>query len=549
MTVAAMVDVGVGSAAGAQSGVGTSAQFGMPNPGASGLGLGGATGLARRSGGALIAASAGEGIASSVATIQSAINSDFRSQWEAELDAQGGRAEAASRETGAEPNDSDAGAPFQNQTESGGRVSAMRQTAQQAGAARAGIAATMGRQSQSSSDEKTAMQVDAAASKARTAPEGKSVRLSQPAASATVQSGPMDVVVVPMNLPPAVPHPAEIDRRGGLPGSMNALSAAAVQQDNAMAAASGQKSGAQDSIDVRLRSQGQAPVLDPGNAPDSVLRDQALTDKTDAEAALQAEPAAPSMSDAALTQLANASAGEESKLQLNGPDAKPVRGKSPAVASVPSLSSHGAQSAESSMDQALLSRVTAGEGSVAVGSSHAGTGGSATSPTAAGSAGGTFAALDAQSAVGTPGWIHASGQRAEAGFEDPVLGWVGVRADVAGGGVHAALLPGSAEAAAVLSTHLTGLGTYLSEQHAPVSSLTMAAPGQQGMESGVGQSLEQGPQQNDGGNSRAGQETGEPASAATHFEAASRTELAESSGVVPVDSMGGMRGAHVSVMA
>jgi hypothetical protein len=88
----------------------------------------------------------------------------------------------------------------------------------------------------------------------------------------------------------------------------------------------------------------------------------------------------------------------------------------------------------------------------------------------------TFAALDAETAPGTPTWIHAGAQRAEAGFQDPSLGWVGVRADMGADGVHATLVPGSADAAQALGGHLAGLNSFLAERHTPVETLTMAAP-------------------------------------------------------------------------
>jgi hypothetical protein len=52
-----------------------------------------------------------------------------------------------------------------------------------------------------------------------------------------------------------------------------------------------------------------------------------------------------------------------------------------------------------------------------------------------------FAALDADMNSSIPSWIHAGTRRAEAGYQDPALGWIGVRAEVNGGGVHATLLP------------------------------------------------------------------------------------------------------------
>jgi hypothetical protein len=88
----------------------------------------------------------------------------------------------------------------------------------------------------------------------------------------------------------------------------------------------------------------------------------------------------------------------------------------------------------------------------------------------------TFVALDADAAHGAS-WLHAGAHSAEAGFEDPALGWVSVRADVAAGGVHAAVVPGTAEAAQALGSHMAGLTSYLSEQRTPVHTLTLALPG------------------------------------------------------------------------
>jgi hypothetical protein len=86
----------------------------------------------------------------------------------------------------------------------------------------------------------------------------------------------------------------------------------------------------------------------------------------------------------------------------------------------------------------------------------------------------TFAALDAER-MGSPAtWIHAGTHHAEAGYLDPALGWVGVRADAAGNGVHATVLPGSGEAAQVLGSHLAGLNSYLSEHHGQSTTVTLA---------------------------------------------------------------------------
>ena len=88
----------------------------------------------------------------------------------------------------------------------------------------------------------------------------------------------------------------------------------------------------------------------------------------------------------------------------------------------------------------------------------------------------TFAALDGPSPAGNPTWTHATPRQAEAGFQDPTLGWIGVRADISGGEVHASLVPGSTQAAEELGKQMDGIKSHLAEQHTSVDSLVMDAP-------------------------------------------------------------------------
>ena len=177
----------------------------------------------------------------------------------------------------------------------------------------------------------------------------------------------------------------------------------------------------------------------------------------------------------------------------------------------------------------------------------------------------TFTVLDAGTGMGTPGWIHAGAQRAEAGFQDPALGWVGVRADLSGGSVHASLVPGSPEAAQALSGHLAGLSAHLTEQHAAVETVTVAAPysgdtrwagGQgshQGAHQGSYQGSNQGSYQGSGQNPQQGayvhsQETTGPAGTTISSVgnlAGSRPSVASGTGNPPARS----RGKYISVMA
>ncbi|MDE3148064.1 MAG: hypothetical protein KGL37_01235 [Acidobacteriota bacterium] len=115
----------------------------------------------------------------------------------------------------------------------------------------------------------------------------------------------------------------------------------------------------------------------------------------------------------------------------------------------------------------------------------------------------TFSALDAAPGPAAPNWIHAGARQAEAGFQDPALGWVGVRADLNGSSVHAFLVPGSADAAQVLGGHMAGLHAYLAEHHTPVANVTLTQSegregnwgGNQGMGHGMGSGSRENPGQ------------------------------------------------------
>jgi hypothetical protein len=155
-----------------------------------------------------------------------------------------------------------------------------------------------------------------------------------------------------------------------------------------------------------------------------------------------------------------------------------------------------------------------------------------------------FAALDAGTTAGTPTWIHAGAQQAEAGFQDPALGWVGVRAEASGGSVHAALVPGSAAAAQTLAGHLAGLNAYLASEHAPVAAVTVAASGERtgaySMDQGTNQNFNQGAGQDAAGRQFTPAAIPVPASAVFPAAAASAEapDLANSPG-----------GGHISVIA
>lgn len=156
-----------------------------------------------------------------------------------------------------------------------------------------------------------------------------------------------------------------------------------------------------------------------------------------------------------------------------------------------------------------------------------------------------FAALDSAASSSTPYWIHAGTRQAEAGYQDPSLGWVGVRAEVSGDGIHASLLPSSADAAQALSGHLAGLNTYLAEQHTPVATLTMAAnpDAQPGYSAGQGAQQQTG--QNDG-QSPQGQFTASVTSSAPHASTADTNGASKQAASIEPNHSGSR---YVSVMA
>jgi hypothetical protein len=69
---------------------------------------------------------------------------------------------------------------------------------------------------------------------------------------------------------------------------------------------------------------------------------------------------------------------------------------------------------------------------------------------------------------------------------------------MSGGGIHAALVPGTAEAAQTLGGHIPGLNDYLAQNHTPVETLTLAVPGSRSGDAGMDGSASQGMQQGTG---------------------------------------------------
>ena len=165
----------------------------------------------------------------------------------------------------------------------------------------------------------------------------------------------------------------------------------------------------------------------------------------------------------------------------------------------------------------------------------------------------TFAALDAGNATAGAAVSRAGSHSAEAGFHDPALGWVGVRANSEGGGVHASLVPDSAGAAETLGGQMAGLSAYLAEQHAPVDSLTLAAPEHHTNPYGPDQNAGQGMQQGTGQQTGQGNDPETPSDSQQSLPASRTTpspmEAAPNGGLGRNAEATRPGGQHVSVMA
>ena len=88
----------------------------------------------------------------------------------------------------------------------------------------------------------------------------------------------------------------------------------------------------------------------------------------------------------------------------------------------------------------------------------------------------TFTAIDGQAHGPTSQWTLSGSHRAEAGFQDPSLGWISVRAQAGAGGIHAVVVPASDAAAQILNTHLAGLNVHMTPHYEHLNPVTLASP-------------------------------------------------------------------------
>ena len=89
-------------------------------------------------------------------------------------------------------------------------------------------------------------------------------------------------------------------------------------------------------------------------------------------------------------------------------------------------------------------------------------------------------------------WTHAGAYRAEAGFQDPSLGWISVRAERHSGEVHAFVTPSSDAGEMVLDAHLGGLNAHLAKNDIHVHPVTIDATHESRPGLGFGAEAQQG---------------------------------------------------------
>lgn len=166
----------------------------------------------------------------------------------------------------------------------------------------------------------------------------------------------------------------------------------------------------------------------------------------------------------------------------------------------------------------------------------------------------TFTALESSARHETSAlnWTRAGHPLAEAGYQDPVLGWISVRAEASTGAVHATLVPQSSEAAQVLGGHMAGLHTYLAENRTPVETLTLASFGsdaQQFAGQDSGQGMNQSPGQNAGQESAADPARERQSIARPTTRGAVREVLISDEVFARSSGPNGSDGRHISVLA
>jgi hypothetical protein len=157
-----------------------------------------------------------------------------------------------------------------------------------------------------------------------------------------------------------------------------------------------------------------------------------------------------------------------------------------------------------------------------------------------------FDALDAGGLASSSTWIRTGTRQAEAGFQDPEIGWVTVRASTGANGVHAALVPSSMDAAQSLGSHLSDLSAYLADHHAPVHSVTVSTPEPHGSEQSLGERMDHGAAQ---GGSHGRQSDSSTDNNPTSGSAPGSVAIIHRSEAIEQPAFAARGGRHISVVA
>lgn len=314
-----------------------------------------------------------------------------------------------------------------------------------------------------------------------------------PDASATATVIPLSIAHAPLPQPAAASQSkaspaANTESHSALSGAQAAIAGAAAQQAGAESTAQSTglnaNTGAKASLDQESDEEFAASFTHSAQEAHTASAQTANTARSAAGAVLKPQFATEghALTDSSANGIGN-KAESDSKSTAN---AVPGAGN-PAQAlkhTVPQEAAAQAQAVEAVTPQAHPSLMH-NPGTVAgVPGTAAANAGSAAGATAPQTAHDTFTALDAGSSQPSTTLVHASARQVEAGYQDPTLGWVSVRADQTPAGVHAAILPGTADATQALSTHMASLNSYLTQHHPGVTA-TITAPQGQNQSSGV----------------------------------------------------------------
>jgi|GEM_PF-2962618 len=280
----------------------------------------------------------------------------------------------------------------------------------------------------------------------------------------------------------------------------NRVSSANAQTSHAAAAST---AATAQSAPRRADASAQSPADDP--APQSQIKsasEQSLSGN--------ATNALPSTEPGTVAEQTRAASSHAAATREHDSLQHPIAGD--AALQSPAVASH----TMSSRDAAGISGLPAERGSSTTGTAQQA---ASNSPTARD----TFAALDADPGQPATTWTHTGPRQVEAGYQDPSLGWVSVRADLSSGGLHASVVPNSPEAAQALGNHLAGLNAYLAEHHGSSITASLAAPEDRSMQQSGNSGAQPGAHQQD----RSSQSSADQASGQTSISSALHTGSSE----------------------